>query len=334
MKVKLNQTAASFETPVKFEEKTFRGVIYDDITKTIGHTPLVRINCLTADCEAELVAKLESFNPLSSVKDRIGSAMIEAAEREGLLKKGMVVIEPTSGNTGIGLAFVCAAKGYRLILTMPETMAIERRKLVKMLGAEVALTPGPEGMAGAVKKAKELRRQIPGSFIPQQFENLANPQVHRLTAAEEIWEDTKGRVDIFVGGIGTGGTITGVAEVIKKRKPAFQAIGVEPEASPVLSGGRPGPHRIQGIGAGFIPGVLNRKILDEIIQVTNEDGFATARRVAKEEGILFGISSGAAMWAALQVAKRPQNKGKLIVVVFPDSSRERYLTTPLSDSEL
>jgi len=320
-----------FEPPVKYEEKTFRGRIYEDITKTMGHTPLVRINRLTIDCRAEVVAKLESFNPLNSVKDRIGVAMIEIAEGMGLLKKDMVVIEPTSGNTGIALAFVCAAKGYRLILTMPETMSIERRKLLKMLGAEVVLTPGPQGMNGAVRKAEELRRQIPGSFIPQQFENLANPEIHRRTTAEEIWEDTKGRVDILVSGIGTGGTITGVAEIIKKRKPTFQAIGVEPEASPVLSGGKAGPHRIQGIGAGFIPRVLNRKVLDEIISVTNDDAFATASRIAKEEGILCGISSGAAMWAALQVAKRSQNEGKLIVVIFPDSG-ERYLTTPLSDS--
>lgn len=310
-------------------EKTFRGKIYEDITKTIGYTPLVRINRLTEGCEAEVVAKLESFNPLNSVKDRIAVSMVEAAEREGLLKPGMVIIEPTSGNTGIGLAFTCAAKGYRLIITMPETMTIERRKLLQMLGAEIVLTPASEGMAGAVRKAKELHRQLRGSFIPQQFENLANPQVHRLTTAEEIWWDTDGRVDVLVAGIGTGGTVTGVAEVIKKRKPALQAIGVEPEASQVLSGGKPGPHRIQGIGAGFVPKVLNRKILDEVIQVTNDDAFDTAREVAKEEGILCGISSGAAMWAALQVARRPQNKGKLIVVIFPDSG-ERYLTTQLS----
>lgn len=312
--------------------KTFRGRIYEDITRTFGATPLVRINRLAAGCAAEVAAKLESFNPLNSVKDRIGVAMIEAAEQEGLLKKGMVVIEPTSGNTGIGLAFVCAARGYRLILTMPETMSIERRKLGLMLGAEIVLTPGPEGMEGALRKAKELHRQIPDSIIPQQFENLANPQVHRLTTAEEIWEDTGGRVDILVAGIGTGGTITGVSEVIKERKPAFRAVGVEPEASPVLSGGRPGPHRIQGIGAGFVPRVLNRRILDEIVQVTNDDALATARRVAREEGILCGISSGAAMWAALQVARRPQNAGKLVVVIFPDSG-ERYLTTPLCATE-
>lgn len=313
--------------------KTFRGKIYEDITKTIGYTPLVRINRLTAGCEAEVVAKLESFNPLNSVKDRIAVSMIEVAEREGLLKPGMVVIEPTSGNTGIGLAFTCAAKGYRLIITMPETMTIERRKLLQMLRAEIVLTPASEGMVGAVRKAKELHRQLRGSFIPQQFENLANPESHRLTTAEEIWWDTDGRVDILVAGIGTGGTITGVAEVIKKRKLTFQAVGVEPEASPVLSGGKSGPHRIQGIGAGFVPKVLNHKTLDEVIQVTNDDAFDTAREVAKEEGILCGISSGAAMWAALQVAKRPQNKGKLIVVIFPDSG-ERYLTTQLSATNL
>ncbi|MBA2124043.1 cysteine synthase A [bacterium Unc6] len=322
----INQIESPDEVPIR--EKNFRGKIYQDITRVIGCTPLVRINRLTRDCGAEVVAKLESFNPLNSVKDRIGAAMLEAAERVGLLKPGMVIIEPTSGNTGIGLALACAAMGYRLVLTMPETMSIERRKILQILGAEVVLTPGSEGMKGAISKAEELHRQIRGSFVPQQFENLANPHVHRLTTAEEIWEDTGGRVDILVAGIGTGGTVTGVSEVIKKRKPSFQAIGVEPEASPVLSGGRPGPHRIQGIGAGFVPKVLNRKILDEVITVTNEDAFTTARRVAKEEGILCGISSGAAMWAALQVAKRPQNKGKLIVVVFPDSG-ERYVSTPL-----
>ncbi|MBS3966626.1 MAG: cysteine synthase A [Truepera sp.] len=311
--------------------KNFRGRIYGDITETVGNTPLVRINRLTAGCGALVVAKLESFNPLNSVKDRIGQAMIAAAEQAGLIKQGTVIIEPTSGNTGIGLAFVCAAKGYRLILTMPETMSIERRKLLKMLGAEVVLTPAPEGMRGAVKKAAELKRQIPGSFIPQQFENPANPQVHTLTTAEEIWEDTQGLVDILVAGIGTGGTATGVARAIKVRKPSFKVVGVEPEASPVLSGGKPGPHRIQGIGAGFVPGVLDRGVLDEIVQVMNEDAFATARRLAKEEGILCGISAGAAMWAALKVASRSENQGKLVVVVFPDSG-ERYLSTPLFDS--
>ncbi|HSW36568.1 MAG TPA: cysteine synthase A [Candidatus Limnocylindrales bacterium] len=313
------------------EGKTFRGRIYSDITATIGHTPLVRINRLTADCQAIVVAKLESFNPLNSVKDRIGLAMIEAAEKTGVLKHDTVVIEPTSGNTGVGLAFVCASKGYRLILTMPETMSIERRKLLKMLGADLVLTPASEGMRGAIKKAEELKRQMPGSFIPQQFENAANPKAHMLTTAEEIWEDTQGMVDMLVSGIGTGGTITGVSKVLKARKPSFKAVGVEPEASPVLSKGKSGPHRIQGIGAGFVPGVLDREILDEIIQVTNDDAFDIARKVAKEEGILCGISSGAAMWAALQVANRPDNKDKLIVVVFPDSG-ERYLSTPLFDS--
>ena len=310
---------------------TFRGRIHDDITAAIGHTPLVRIRRLTEGLDAEVVAKLESFNPLNSVKCRIGAAMIAAAERDGQLKPGMTVIEPTSGNTGIGLAFACRAKGYRLILTMPETMSIERRKLAKMLGAEVVLTPGPRGMYGSVEKARELLRRIPGSFMPLQFENPANPQVHRETTAEEIWADTAGRVDIVVAGVGTGGTITGVAEVLKARKPTFQAIAVEPEASPVISGGRPGPHRIQGIGAGFIPKVLNRKIIDEVVQVTNEDAFATARSIARQEGILCGISCGAAMAAALVVARRPENAGKLIVVIFPDSG-ERYLTTPLAEN--
>jgi cysteine synthase A len=309
----------------------FRGRIHDDITAAIGHSPLVRIRRLVDEGQAEIAAKLESFNPLNSVKCRIGAAMLEAAERDGRLRSDSVVIEPTSGNTGIGLAFACASKGYRLILTMPETMSIERRKLVQMLGAELVLTPGPEGMLGAVAKAKELRRQIPNSYMPLQFENPANPQVHRETTAEEIWADTAGRADIVVAGVGTGGTLTGVAEVIKARKPSFRAVAVEPEASPVLSGGKPGPHRIQGIGAGFIPGVLNRKIIDEIVPVRNEDAFDTARLVARTEGILCGISSGAAMWAALQVARRPENHGRLIVVILPDSG-ERYLTTQLSES--
>jgi cysteine synthase A len=313
-------------------QPNFRGRIHDDITAAIGHTPLVRIRRLSEGCVADVVAKLESFNPLNSVKCRIGAAMIEAAEKEGRLKSGMTVIEPTSGNTGIGLAFACCAKGYRLILTMPETMSIERRKLVKMLGAELVLTPGPAGMSGAVEKARELARQIPGSFIPLQFENPANPQVHRETTAEEIWADTAGRVDIFVSGVGTGGTITGVAEVLKARKPSVRAVAVEPEASPVLSGGQPGPHRIQGIGAGFIPRILNRKIIDEVIRVSNDDAFFTARRVALEEGILCGISCGAALSAALNIARRQENAGKLIVVIFPDSG-ERYLTTPLAESE-
>jgi cysteine synthase A len=306
------------------------GRIYDDITKTIGNTPLVRINRMTKGSVAEVLAKLESFNPLSSVKDRIGVSMIEAGERDGTLKKDTIVIEPTSGNTGISLAFVCAAKGYRLILTMPETMSIERRTLLKMLGAELVLTPGREGMPGAIRKAEELVKQTPKSWMPQQFKNPANPEIHRKTTAEEIWRDTEGRVDIFVGGVGTGGTITGVAEVIKPRKPGFKAIAVEPKASPVLSGGKPGPHKIQGIGAGFVPDVLNMKMIDEIMQASNEDALSTAQRLAVEEGILCGISSGAALWAALEVSRRLENKRKLIVVVLPDTG-ERYLSTPLAE---
>ena len=310
--------------------KPFRNTIYDDITGAIGSTPLVRLRKLTEGAHATVVAKVESFNPLNSVKCRVGAAMIEAAERDGKLKPGMTVIEPTSGNTGIGLAFACRAKGYRLVITMPETMSIERRKLMQMLGAELVLTPGPDGMVGSINKAKELSRLIPGSFIPLQFDNPANPQVHRETTAEEIWADTEGKADILVAGVGTGGTITGVSEVLKGRKPSFRSIAVEPEASPVLSGGKPGPHRIQGIGAGFIPTILNRKIIDEVIQVTNEDAFDTARRVALEEGILCGISSGAAVWAALQAAQRVENAGKMIVVILPDSG-ERYITTQLSE---
>ena len=307
--------------------------IFEDITKTIGNTPLVRINRMTKDSVAEVLAKLESFNPLSSVKDRIGVSMIETAERDGCLQKDTVIIEPTSGNTGIALAFVCAAKGYRLILTMPETMSVERRTLLKLLGAELVLTPGTEGMPGAIRKAEELIRQTSNSFMPQQFRNPANPEIHRKTTAEEIWRDTDGKVDIFVGGVGTGGTITGVAEAIKPRKPGFKAIAVEPKASPVLSGGKPGSHKIQGIGAGFVPDVLNTRTIDEIIQVTNEDSFATSQRLAKEEGILCGISSGAALWAALEVSKRSENKGKLIVAMLPDTG-ERYLSTPLAEAPL
>jgi cysteine synthase A len=309
---------------------TYRNTIYNDITGAIGSTPLVRLRKLTEGAHATVVAKVESFNPLNSVKCRVGAAMIEAAERDGKLKPGMTVIEPTSGNTGIGLAFACRAKGYRLVITMPETMSIERRKLMQMLGAELVLTPGPDGMVGSINKAKELNRLISGSFIPLQFENPANPQVHRETTAEEIWADTEGKADILVAGVGTGGTITGVSEILKARKPSFRSIAVEPEASPVLSGGKPGPHRIQGIGAGFIPSILNRKIIDEVIQVTNEDAFDTARKVALEEGILCGISSGAAVWAALKAARREENAGKLIVVILPDSG-ERYITTQLSE---
>jgi len=315
-----------------FNERRLRmGRIYGDITQTVGNTPLVRLNKMTRESVAQVVAKLESFNPLSSVKDRIGVSMIEAAEKAGGLSKDTAIIEPTSGNTGIALAFVCAAKGYRLILTMPETMSVERRTLLRMLGAELILTPGTEGMPGAIRKAEELIRQTPNSFMPQQFKNPANPEVHRKTTAEEIWRDTDGKVDIFVGGVGTGGTVTGVAEVIKPRRPGFKAIAVEPKASPVLSGGKPGPHKIQGIGAGFVPDVLNTKIIDEIIQVTNEDAITTTQRLAKEEGILCGISSGAALWAALEVSRRPENRGKLIVVVLPDTG-ERYLSTPLAEA--
>ena len=300
--------------------------IYEDITKTVGHTPLVRLNRVAAGSGAEVVVKVESFNPLSSVKDRIGVAMIDAAERKGLLKEGSVIIEPTSGNTGIALAFVAAARGYRLILTMPDTMSLERRQLLAILGAELVLTPGAEGMTGAIRKAEELAATTPGAFIPQQFNNPANPEIHRRTTAEEIWADTDGKADILVAGVGTGGTLTGVAEALKGKKPGFKAIAVEPEGSPVLSGGQPGPHKIQGIGAGFIPGVLNREIIDEVIRVSNDNAGIAARRLAREEGILAGISGGAALWAGLEVAKRPENKGKLIVVILPDTG-ERYLTT-------
>ncbi|MDR1835186.1 MAG: cysteine synthase A [Fusobacteriaceae bacterium] len=306
--------------------------MFDSIVEARGNTPLVRLSKLAAGFPAAVLAKVEAFNPMTSVKDRIGAAMLDAAEREGKIKPGATIIEPTSGNTGIGLAFACAAKGYKLILTMPETMSVERRKLAAMLGADVVLTSGKEGMKGSIRKAEELRSQIPGSFIPLQFDNPANPEAHRRTTAEEIWSDTGGNVDIFVAGVGTGGTITGVGEVLKQRKKEVRIVAVEPDASPVLSGGFAGPHRIQGIGAGFVPKVLNRSILDEIIRVTNEDAFITARKLAKVEGILSGISAGAAVWAALQLAQKPEHAGKLIVVILPDSG-ERYLSTQLSDTE-
>jgi len=300
--------------------------IFYDITKTVGNTPLVKLNRIAKGSGATVLAKLESFNPLSSVKDRIGVAMIEDAEKRGVLKKDTTIIEPTSGNTGVALAFVAAAKGYKLILTMPDTMSIERRQLLAIFGAQLVLTPGTEGMKGAVKKAEELAKETPNSIVLQQFNNPANPEIHRETTAEEIWNDTEGQVDIVVSGVGTGGTITGISEVIKKKKPSFKAIAVEPDASPVLSGGAPGPHKIQGIGAGFIPQVLNRDMVDEVIRVSNDDAGVTARALAKSDGILVGISSGAALWAALEVAKRKENKGKVIVVILPDTG-ERYLTT-------
>jgi cysteine synthase A len=298
-----------------------------NITELVGNTPLVRINRLTEGCAAEVVAKLEYWNPAGSVKDRIGVAMLDAAERAGLIDKDTVIVEPTSGNTGIALAFACAARGYKCVLTMPDTMSQERRALLRAYGAELILTPGSEGMAGAIGKATELARSN-GYFMPQQFENVANPQIHRETTAEEIWRDTDGQVDIVISGIGTGGTMTGVGEVLKGRKPSVQMVAVEPTGSPVLSGGQKGPHPIQGIGAGFVPTVLNTGIYDEVIAVDAEDAFDTARRMAREEGLLVGISSGAATWAALQVARRPENAGKLIVVIIP-SSGERYLSTPL-----
>jgi len=305
--------------------KLTRGIARDS-TELIGNTPLVRLNHVTDGAVAEVVAKLESFNPLGSVKDRIGVAMIVDAEEKGLIKKDTIIVEPTSGNTGIALAFVCATRGYRLILTMPDTMSLERRQLLSIFGAELVQTPGPDGMPGAVRKAEQLVAENPGYFMPQQFTNPTNPEIHRLTTAEEIWRDTDGRVDILVAGVGTGGTITGITEVLKERKAGFKAVAVEPADSPVLSGGSPAGHKIQGIGAGFVPDVLRRDLIDEIITVSNDDAGQMARKLAREEGILAGISSGAAAWAALQVACRPENRGKLIVVILPDTG-ERYLST-------
>ena len=304
------------------------GEIHTDFLSVVGATPLVRLNTLTRGLKATILAKVESMNPLGSVKDRIGVAMIQAAERAGLVNSDTLIVEPTSGNTGIALAFVCAARKYRLVLTMPETMSLERRKLLQHLGAELVLTPGAQGMAGAIQQAREIVAQTRGSYMPDQFANPANPEIHRRTTAAEIWRDTRGGIDILVAGVGTGGTITGVGEVLKNRKPAVKVVAVEPAASPVLSGGSPGPHKIQGIGAGFIPAVLNTRIIDEIITVTNEQAFATARDVARLEGILCGISSGAAVFATLQMAGRPENQGKQIVVILP-STGERYLSTEL-----
>jgi cysteine synthase A len=302
--------------------------IANDVTELVGNTPLVRIRRLTAGCVADVVAKLEFYNPAHSVKDRIGVAMIEAAEKAGKIKPDTIVLEPTSGNTGIALAFVCAARGYKCALVMPDTFSRERRMLLRAYGAELILTPGSEGMSGAIRRAEELAASDPRYFIPQQFQNPANPEIHRKTTAEEIWRDTDGKADILVAGVGTGGTITGVGEVLKARKPSFKVVAVEPDGSPVLSGGQRGPHAIQGIGAGFVPEVLNTHVYDEVVRVKDEDAFDTARRMAREEGLLVGISSGAATWAALQVARRAENAGKLVVVIIP-SFGERYLSTPL-----
>jgi cysteine synthase A len=304
--------------------------IYNNITETIGNTPLVKLNKITQGIDAIILVKVESFNPGSSIKDRIGLALIEAAERDGKITKDTVIVEPTSGNTGIALAMTCAAKGYKLILTMPESMTIERRKILKALGAEIVLTPAPEGMKGAIAKANALQEELGNVFIPQQFQNPANPEIHRKTTAIEIWNDTDGAVDFIVAGVGTGGSITGISEVIKAKKPSCKAIAVEPDDSPVLSGGKPGPHKIQGTGAGFVPDILNTSIIDEIVRVTNDQAFETAREIAKQEGIFCGISSGAAVYAALQVAKRTENKGKTFVVILPDTG-ERYLSTTLFD---
>lgn len=310
------------------ESKEDMSTIFNNITETIGSTPLVRLSRIAEGLQATILAKLELKNPLGSVKDRIGLAMIKSAEEQGLINRETLIIEPTSGNTGIALAFVCATRKYRLILTMPETMSVERRKLLKHLGAELILTPGNEGMKGAISRARELLEQTPNSYMPDQFSNPANPEIHRRTTAEEIWRDTDGGADIIVSGVGTGGTLTGVSETIKQRKPSFKSVAVEPAGSPVLSGGVPGPHKIQGIGAGFIPKVLNTDIIDEIVTVTNEQAFETARAVAKNEGILCGISSGAAVWAAIEIARKPENRGKQIVVILP-STGERYLSTDL-----
>jgi cysteine synthase A len=308
--------------------------IAKNLTDLIGNTPLLELSNYNEQhgLKAKIIAKLEYFNPLSSVKDRIGYAMIKDAEEKGLISEGSVIIEPTSGNTGVALAFVAAAKGYKLILTMPETMSIERRNLLKALGAHLVLTPGAQGMKGAISKAEELAQETPHSYIPQQFQNPANPEIHRQTTAEEIWRDTDGKVDIIIAGVGTGGTITGVGEVLKAKKPAAQIIAVEPADSPVLSGGNPGPHKIQGIGAGFVPSVFNKDVIDEIYQVQNEEAFATTRQLAASEGLLVGISSGAAVFAATQIAARPENAGKVIVVLLPDTG-ERYLSTPLFQTE-